>query len=169
MSAWTARPICSSARPPMASSLSRSLRSSRSNSRLVCPFSTCIRSLGPLPALPELPGHVIFGLALLGAREHLLRGAVLDELAEIEERREVADADRLLHVVGDDDDRVQLLELVDELLDLGGGDGIERRGRLVHEQHLRLDGERARDAQALLLSARQADGAVVEAILHFVP
>ena len=43
-----------------------------------------------------------------------------------------------------------------QLLDLRGGDRVERRGRLVHQQHLGLDGERARDAQALLLAAREA-------------
>ena len=86
-------------------------------------------------------------------------GAVLDELAQVEEGGVVGDADRLLHVVRHDHDRVVLLELVDQLLDLRGGDGVERRGRLVHQQHLGLDGERARDAQALLLAAGEADGA----------
>ena len=42
-----------------------------------------------------------------------------------------------------------------KLLDLRGGDRIERGARLVHQDHLGLDGDRARDAEALLLAARQ--------------
>jgi hypothetical protein len=58
----------------------------------------------------------------------------------------------------DDDDRVVLLELEHEVLDMRGRDGIERRAWLVHQDHLGLDRDRAGDAQALLLTARQAVG-----------
>ena len=37
-------------------------------------------------------------------------------------------------------------------------DRIERAERLVHQQHRRIGGERARDADALPLSARQLIG-----------
>ena len=47
---------------------------------------------------------------------------------EVEERRVVADAGGLLHVVGDDDDRVAALQLVDQVLDLAGGDRVQRAG-----------------------------------------
>src|SRR5437764_183621 len=129
--------ICCSARPPMASSRSRSVRSSRSNSRLVCPFSTPTPTVAPRaayaparevgslhspparenPSAPparssELPGDVVFRLASFGPREHLLRLAVLDQLAGIEEGGVVTDADRLLHIVRDDHDCVLLFELV---------------------------------------------------------
>ncbi len=36
--------------------------------------------------------------------------------------------------------------------------GIEARGRLVEEQHLRIAGERAGEREALLLAARQPSG-----------
>ncbi len=78
---------------------------------------------------------------------------VLDQLAGEHERRRVGDARGLLHVVRDDDDRVALLELLDQLLDLQRRDRVERRARLVHQDHLGLDGDRARDAEALLLAA----------------
>ena len=81
----------------------------------------------------------------------------------------VGDARSLLHVVGDDHDRVALLELVDQLLDLQRRDRIERRAGLVHQDHLGLDRDRAGDAQALLLAAGEADPGVVEAILDLVP
>ena len=42
----------------------------------------------------------------------------------------------------------------------GGGDRVERRARLVHQDHLGLDRDGAGDAQALLLAARQAVPAV---------
>ena len=41
------------------------------------------------------------------------------------------------------------------------GDGIERARRLVHEQHLRLDRERARNAEPLLLPAGEAETGLV--------
>ena len=78
-------------------------------------------------------------------------------LAEVHEGRVVGHARGLLHVVGHDDDRVVGLQLVDQLLDLGGRDRVEGRGRLVEQDHLRLDGDGAGDAQALLLPAREAE------------
>ena len=69
----------------------------------------------------------------------------------------------------DDDDRVAVFELVDQLLDALRGDRVERRRRFVHQQDLGLDGERARDAQALLLAARERQRRRVQAILHLVP
>src|SRR3546814_12179711 len=70
-------------------------------------------------------------------------------------RREVGRARSLLHVVGDDRDRVIGLELIDQLFDLGGRDRIERRSRFVQQQHVRAHGDRTGDAQALLLSTGQ--------------
>ena len=75
----------------------------------------------------------------------------------------------LLHVVGDDDDGVSTLELVDELLHLQGGDRVKSGCRLVHEDHLGLHGHRAGDAQALLLTAGQADAGGVQAVLDLAP
>ena len=56
-----------------------------------------------------------------------------------------------------------LFEFLDQLLDPGGGDRIERRSRLVQQQHLRLQRDRARDAQALLLAAGEAERALARA------
>jgi hypothetical protein len=58
--------------------------------------------------------------------------------------------------VGDDRDRVAPAQLVDQLLDPGGGDRIERRAGLVHQDHLGIDRDRPRDAQALLLAPERA-------------
>jgi hypothetical protein len=68
-----------------------------------------------------------------------------------------------------DDDRVLLDEFEHQLLDPARGDRVERRAGLVHEDHVGLDRERPRDAEALLLAARHAEGVLLEAVLHLVP
>jgi len=50
-----------------------------------------------------------------------------------------------------------------------GRQGIQSRARLVHEQHFWLPSDGAGDTQALLLSARQGEGALLEAVLHLFP
>ena len=71
--------------------------------------------------------------------------------------------------MGDDDDRVVLLQLKDQFLDLAGGDGIERRARLVHQDDRGIHRGGAGDAQALLLAAGKSVGALVQTVLHLVP
>ena len=95
--------------------------------------------------------------------------AELDQLAEIHEGGEVGDARGLLHVVGDDGDGVVVLELVDQLLDLGGGDRVERRARLVEQDHLRPHRHRARDTKPLLLAAGEREPVGVHLVLDLVP
>ena len=95
--------------------------------------------------------------------------AALDQLAEPEERRDVRDARRLLHVVRHDDDRVPRLQLVDQLLDALRGDRIERRRRLVHQEDLGLDRQRPGDAQPLLLAARERQRRGVQPVADLVP
>src|SRR6185312_10159141 len=161
--------MMSSTLAPMSRSCSRRRRSSSSYSRLVCSRELLLLII-LLPVLsPESARDVVFRPGVTRFGEQHVRAIELDQLAQIEERRVIGHPRRLLHVVGDDDDRVVLGELVDQLLDVGGGDRIEGRGRLVHQQHLRLDGQRARDAEPLLLSAREAERAVVEAVLDLLP
>ena len=62
-----------------------------------------------------------------------------------------------------------VLDLLHQVLDAGGRDRVERRARLVHQDHLGLDGDRAGDAQALLLAARQAERRALQPVLHLVP
>jgi hypothetical protein len=75
----------------------------------------------------------------------------------------------LLHVVGDDHDRHVVTELADGLLDPGGRGRVERRAGLVHEQDVGVHGERAGDAQALLLAARERTPRRVEPVLDLAP
>jgi hypothetical protein len=71
--------------------------------------------------------------------------------------------------VGDDHDRELGLDLLHQVLDAGGGDGVERRAGLVHQQHVGPSGDGAGDAEPLLLATREAHGRVLEAVLHLVP
>ena len=85
--------------------------------------------------------------------------AVFDQLAEVEEGGALRDARGLLHRVGDDDDGVAAAQLVDQFLDPRGGDRVERRAGLVHQDHFGIDRDGAGDAQALLLAAGQRGAA----------
>src|SRR3989441_2422003 len=144
-SASSARRICDSTRLPICSTRERI----ESRSRSYC-FEAC--SLMPM-GLSKPSGDVILRLLLLRLDEQLVGDAVLDQLAEVHVGGEVRDARRLLHVVRHDQDGDALLEIVDQLLDQGGGDRVERRRRLVEQQQFRIRGKRSRDAQALLLPA----------------
>ena len=62
-----------------------------------------------------------------------------------------------------------VLQAEHQIFDLGRRDGVERRARLVEQQHFRIHRQRARDAQALLLAARERIGRLVQLVLHFVP
>jgi len=74
----------------------------------------------------------------------------------------------LLHGVGDNDDSVILSQLVDQFLDLRGGDGIQRRARLVHQNYLGVDRDGAGDTQPLLLSAGQASARFIHSLFDFL-
>src|SRR5690606_4061768 len=117
----------------------------------------------------EAAGDVVLGLPLRGTGEQGGGGAVLDQLAQVHEGGVVGAARRLLHVVGDDQDGVVLLEFGDELLDAAGGDGVQGRGRFVEQDHLRPQRHRPGDAQALLLAAGQAERVLLQLVLHLVP
>src|SRR6266478_2083309 len=130
---------------------------------------SCLRQLGRSSArttLPEAPSDVVLGPLVHGLGEELRGGPELHQLAEQEESRRVGHAPRLLHVVRDDDDGQVALELEDQLLDARGGDRIERGARLVHQEHFRLHGQRAGDAEALLLAPRESRPRLGQAVLH---
>ena len=94
---------------------------------------------------------------------------MLNQLAQQEKRHGVGNTRRLLHVVRDNNQGVMLFKLHCQLLDHNCRDGIESRGGLVHKQDLGLDGERAGDAQALLLATGKTESGALELILYLVP
>src|SRR6516165_131847 len=108
----------------------------------------------PTDGLTELATDVFLGVFLFRVFEQLLGGSEFDQISRapslrrihVEESRLVRHPLRLLQVVGDDGDRVSLLQLEHELLYLAGRYRIERRGWLVHKENLRIGGNGARDA-----------------------
>ncbi len=97
------------------------------------------------------------------------RGAVvLDQVAEVHEGDVVGDPVGLLQVVGDDHDGDVVAQLHDQVLDHRGRLRVERRAGLVEQQHLGLGGERAGDAEPLLLAAGELQRRVVEVVLDLL-
>src|SRR5581483_5488694 len=92
-----------------------------------------------------------------GAFEDLVRAAHLHDLPAVHDRHPPADAGDDAEVVRDQQDGQPqpLLDLVDQLEDLGLDRHVQSRGRLVGDQELRLAGERHRDQDALPLTARE--------------
>ena len=94
------------------------------------------------------------GARVRRVREQIGRGSLFDNGSPVHDADAVADLARKRHLVRDDDHGLALLgqrphhaeHLADEL-------GVERRGRLVEQDHLRVHGERPRDGDALLLPA----------------
>ena len=71
--------------------------------------------------------------------------------------------------MGHDNDGVLLLQLHRQLLYLGGGNGIQRTGRLIHQKHIRFHRQRPRNAQPLLLTAGKSQGILPQAVFYLVP
>ena len=113
------------------------------------------RAVGADEVLDEVVG---------GAHEQLRRGRVLGQDAALLEHRDaVAQLDRLVDVVGDEDDRLaqaplQAQQLVLQALAVDRVDGAER---LVHEHQRRVGGQGAGHADALALAAGELRGVAV--------
>src|SRR5438105_15691137 len=103
--------------------------------------------------LTEASGNIIFRPPFAWICENLVCRCKLDQPAKIEEACVIGATARLLHVVRHDYDSVTLLQFVNQLFELGGGNRIERGAGLIHQDNVGLDRECARNAKALLLSA----------------
>ena len=98
----------------------------------------------------EGAGHLV-----LRPGEDVEHVALLDDAPALDHRDLAGDVADHRHLVGDQQDgQAELaVDAREQLEDRAGGLRVERRGRLVGEQHLRLGGQRAGDADALLLAA----------------
>src|ERR1700749_2247122 len=118
--------------------------------------------------LTKPTADVVLGLLFARFGEDLLGRTDLDQVPrfpsplDVEEGSEVTCPRGLLHVVRDDDDRVAALQLADQILDRQRRHRVEGRAGLVHQQHLRLDRDRAGDAEPLLLTAGEATAGLFE-------
>src|SRR5437588_3851752 len=157
--------IACSASPPIWLMSARSRSMSSSNALSVCPLACCI----PVLRSAVAAGDIVEGPLFARVGKDLAGLSDLDQLAEVEESGALRNPRRLLHVVGHGDDGEALTQFVDQLLDLGGRDRIQRRGGFVEQQDLRAHGDRPGDTQTLLLTARQRQCAVVQLVLDLVP
>ena len=117
----------------------------------------------------ETARNVIFRLFLARAHEDGSGFIEFDELAQIHERGEVGYPRGLLHVVRHDGDGVIAFQFVDEFFDFGGGNGVQRRGRLVQQYDFWLDCNRPRNAQTLLLSTGKRQAVLLQFVLDLAP
>ena len=84
-------------------------------------------------------------------------GAISADLAEVHHHHAVGDVADDVEVVGDEDvgEAELALQVLEQVEDLRLHRDVERRDRLVADDQLRVDGERAGDADALALAARR--------------
>ncbi|CAN3964914.1 Sugar phosphate isomerase/epimerase, partial [Dysosmobacter welbionis] len=104
-----------------------------------------------------------------GGGEQCLRPAELHQIPQQEKRRVVGDTGGLLHIVGHHDDSILAFQFHCKVFDLGGGDGVQGAGGLIHQQDLRLHCQGTGNAQPLLLAAGEAQGTLLQPVLHLVP
>ena len=92
--------------------------------------------------------------------EDCLRRVLGEHTALAEDRDAVAEHDRLVDVVRDEDDRLAQLALDPQelVLEPGARDRVDRAERLVHEHDRRVRRERACETDALALAARELRG-----------
>src|ERR1019366_7599015 len=163
ISASTDSTIMRSARPPISATSRVNSCRSLSNALVVC-SETILDSPSAEPA-----GDVVLGTSIARRREDLVGLVEFDQLTEIHEGGLVRYTRGLLHVVGNDGDCIVLRQFLDQFLDLGGRNRIERRAGLVEQDHLGPHRDGAGDAEPLLLAAGQAEARGVQLVLDLVP
>src|SRR5690606_41389719 len=115
---------------------------------------SCRRQAFPVSSEP--PRDVPLRLRMDRPRKQDRRLLKLHQASGEEKGRLVGDPGRLLQVMGDDDDGELLFKRENEILNPAGGDGVQRRARLIHQQHLGAYRQRPRDAEALLMPDRKS-------------
>ena len=105
-------------------------------------------------------GDEALGVGFLGVEENLFSGAAFDNLALEHHDDVVGDVLDDADVVGDEEvgEVVFVLELHEEVEDLGADGEVEGGDGLVADDHLGLEGDGAGDADALALAAGEGVG-----------
>src|SRR6516164_3049761 len=119
--------------------------------------------------LTESARNVILGSLFRRIAENLLSPVKFHQSSQIKESSHVGAACRLLHIVRHDDDGELIFERINELLYLGRGYRIKSGTRLIHQDDIRLHGDRPGDTKALLLSSRKTERTLIQAVLHLIP
>ena len=116
---------------------------------------------------PRPAGEQALRVGMLRVREDVEHGAVLDFFAAVHHEHVVGDFGDHAEVVRDEEDRHAALvaELAEDVEDLGLDRDVERGGRLVGDQQLRIAREGHRDHHALLLAAGHLMRVGIDALL----
>src|SRR3989344_5648319 len=101
--------------------------------------------------------------------ENILRRAEFDESTVEHEGHIIRDAESLVSVMRDYCYSRFPPELFDQLLDQLCCKGIQRCGRFVEQEHLRIDGDGPRDAQPLLLPAGKFSAWLAQPLFYLIP
>jgi hypothetical protein len=101
--------------------------------------------------------------------ENLINRAIFDDLAGIHDRDIIGHVGNDTEVVGDENNRkIQLLlQVVDQVKDLGLDRDVQRRGRLIANQDLRIGAERDGDDDALAHASRELKRVLLNPLLRF--
>ena len=104
--------------------------------------------------------HEVADVVVDGRADELVAAAALHDLPVAHDQDAVAEAQRLLQVVGDEHHRLADLAVQpdDLVLHVAADERVERAERLVEEQHLGVAGQRAGQPDALLHAAGQLVG-----------
>ena len=102
-------------------------------------------------------GDELLGVGMLRVVQDLRRRALFDHDAMLHHHDAVGDLGDDAEIMGDEQHRrlLALLQVADQLQDLRLRGDVERGGRLVGDQKLRVERQRHRDHGALPLAARQ--------------
>ena len=107
------------------------------------------------------------GVVGLRTGEQFVHRRLLDHLARAHHHHPIGEVGHHAHVVGDQHDRTaeSIAQIAQQFQDLGLHGDIERGGRLVGDDHLRLARDGDRDHHALLLPAGELMRVVVDPML----
>jgi hypothetical protein len=78
-------------------------------------------------ALTEAPGHIRLGLTISRPDENVLRRIVFHDLTKIYERHMIGHTRRLFHIMCHDHHAVPPRQVLQQRLDLSGGDRVQSR------------------------------------------
>ena len=115
-------------------------------------------------AVARRGGYELPGVGVLGVVVNLSRGARLDDLASVHHHHSVGHLGDDAEIVSDEDEAEAhlVLQLLEELQDLGLHGDVERSRRLVGDDDVGLHRQRHRDHDSLALAAGELVRVLVE-------
>src|SRR5660398_213916 len=138
-----------------------------------------MRPWPPLPVLSEPARNIVFSPSVPRISEDLARlpklyqdsppgGGILIHLS-IEKGGLIRDPCGLLQVMSDYDYGIVLFQLLHQILNPHGGNGIQSRRRLIHEDDIGLHRNCPSNAETLLLPSGQSQSTLVELATYLIP